>query len=442
MISLKPYRPPVKPAPPGNAQLNLKTNHALANPANVSQLLAITRLLNSSHRLEQQLGFIIKEVSRILDVEHTIFHLHNERRKELWSHFVWQKNLKQIKQNFGDGMVEQIILSGKVVNVPDVRREPRYRRSFQRFGATTIRSVLLVPIKNRSGKPTGCLQVINKREGMFDNKDTDALMIMADLIALAIQNSLNSEEALEARRLEAEISRAVDIQRQLLPNRVPRIPGYKMFAFNQPSKYVGGDYYDFFPFPRTLSFVLADVSGKGVPAALLTANLHASLHAIANEINTCKDVVRKINSHFHLYTASDMFATFFWANLNHHSHQFRYVNAGHVPPILIKRNGQVSKLRSGGLPIGIVDSFDHEEKEISLQAGDTLLIFSDGISEVMNKNGEMFGKEEMVALVKQHNRLSPQELGKVLLQRLRTFTGKSGYPDDMTLMILKRDVNS
>ncbi len=405
----------------------------------VATLLSVTRLLNSSHRLEQQLSLILAETGRSLDAEHTVLYLYNESRQELCSYYLWEGELRQVQQPLGSGIAEYVLKSGKVVNVADAYNDPRFTTGMALIENQPIRSFLIVPISNRAGKISGCLQVINKRMGGFDQKDTQCLMIMGDLIAVAIQGALNGESARECRRLEKEIKRAVDIQRQLLPERVPQLPGYEIFAFNQPSQYVGGDYYDFFPFPRTMAFVLADVSGKGVPAALLTANLHASLHAFANEIDSCKEVVRRINNHFYLYTASDMFATFFWGNLNHHTHRFKYVNAGHIPPMLVKKDGSIQKLKSGGLPIGIMDSFEYEESEIKLSKGDTLLIFSDGITELMNAAKEQFGKRQLLEIVTQNYHRSPRELGKILLNQVRHFVGSPVYPDDMTLLILKRN---
>ncbi len=408
----------------------------------MSTLVHLTRLVNSTRKLDQQLHLLLDETRRILEAEQAVFYLVNEERQELLIHFVWEGQLKRVSRPFGAGIAEYVILNGKVVNVADAYKDPRFQRQVVRLGETSPRSFLAVPMANRQGRTCGCLQLINKREGAFDQKDTEYLMIMADLMTMAIQNALAFSRTREYQRLEREIQRAVGIQRQLLPTKVPQVPGYEIFAFNQPSRHVGGDYYDFFPFPRTLAFTLADVSGKGVPAALLTANLHAFLHAFANEIDSGKEVVRRVNRHFYLYTSSDMFATFFWGNLNYHTHQFRYVNAGHIPPLLVHRNGTVEKLKSSGLPIGIMDSFEYQEKEISLEYGDMMILFSDGITEASGIAAEQFGKRRLLRLVEQNYYLSAKELGRLLISQLRQFTGSGQLDDDMTLMIVKRKLDS
>lgn len=407
----------------------------------LAAVLSLTRLLNSTHQLEKQLILILKEIQRVLEVEHAVFYLLNEEQNEISTYFVWGEYIKQIRQPLKDGFVEYVIHTGKVVNVNEPYDHPllKENKEIVKLGQVVANSFLMVPICNRDGNPNGCLQVVNKKIGEFDQKDTTYLCIMADFISLAVQNALNESEIVENRRLDTEINRAVEIQRQLLPKKVPQVPGYSTFAFNQPSKYVGGDYYDFFPFPRTMSFVISDVSGKGVPAALLSANLHASLHAYANEIDSCKEVVKKVNNHFYLYTSEDMFATFFWGNLNYHTHRFKYVNAGHIPPLLIKEDGTIVKLKSGGLPIGIMDSFEFEEAEIKFYPGDTLVMFSDGLIEGRNKANELFGKSHLMKILQKNAHLPPKKLGSLLLSELRKFIDSDNFSDDMTLMIIKRN---
>ncbi|RMF61067.1 MAG: GAF domain-containing protein, partial [Calditrichaeota bacterium] len=387
----------------------------------LAAIVTLSRLLNSSHQLEQQLILILKEIQRVLDVEYAVFYLLNEDQSEICSYFVWDNSIKQIHKPFRNGFVEYVIQTGKIVNVNDPYSHPMLKelKEVAKFNQVHADSFLMVPITNREGKTNGCLQVINKRSGEFDQKDTNYLCVMAEFISLAIQNALTNADVQECRRLEEEVQRAVEIQRQLLPKKVPAIPDYEMFVFNQPCKYVGGDYYDFFPFPRSMSFVLADVSGKGIPAALLSANLHASLHAFASEINSCKEVVKKVNNHFYLYTSADMFATFFWGNLNYHSHTFRYVNAGHIPPVIIRSDGSVEKLKSGGLPIGIMDSFEFEEAEMIFQPGDTLIMFSDGLIENRNHENQLFGKSRLMELIQRASIRAPKELGKNILHELR-----------------------
>lgn len=401
-------------------------------------LLGLTRMLNSTRRLEQQLTLLLRETAGILQVEDAAFYLWDGRSPQVQVHFLEYGHLQQAEQDINNHLAAYVVQTGKVVNVADTVTETRYQGRIHTGSGKSARSLLMVPIVNHSGRNCGCLQVINKLTAPFDAQDTRYLMILADLISVAIQKSLTQEGAEKYKSLEKDIHRAIEIQRQLLPRSVPHVSGYDIFAYNRPSSSVGGDYYDFFPFPRTTSVVMADVAGKGVSAALLTANLHASLHAFANEVISCREVVRKINTHFYLYTAPEMFATFFWGNLNHDTHQFRYVNAGHVPPLLIRADGRIESLKSGGLPIGVVNSFDHREAEITLAPGDTLVICSDGVTEAAGRGGELFGKRRFAEILKQHSFQTAQEIGKAILADISSFSGQSQFADDLTLMILKR----
>ncbi|MGH1363617.1 MAG: PP2C family protein-serine/threonine phosphatase [Calditrichia bacterium] len=405
----------------------------------LSAMLGMTRLLNSRQQLEQQLKLILEEISRVLDAENAVFYLHNSQRRELRAHVIEKGRISQIVQPCGGGIADYVIKTGKVVNVADaLHDDSRYPSEISRIGRQPVRSFLIVPLINRSGVISGCLQVINKRDGIFDRKDTQYLLTMADLIALAIQNTLLQNEARSGRELEKEISRAVAIQRQLLPKNTPQISGYDLYAYNKPSAYVGGDYYDFFPFPRTMSFGLADVSGKGVPAALLTANAHAFLHACVNEIDSCRSIVQKLNNHFCLYTGNDMFATFFWATLNYQTHRLKYVNAGHMPPVVIKQDGTIGKLDSHGLPIGIMDSFDYSESEVKVDEGDTIVLFSDGVTEAMSAQKEQFGKNRLRDIVRDNFFLCAESLGRKIVREIRRFSASESLTDDMTLIVLKR----
>ncbi|MEL6823155.1 MAG: GAF domain-containing protein [Calditrichota bacterium] len=208
----------------------------------LAAMMGVTRLMNSRQQLDQQLRLMLEEVSRVLDAESAVFYLSNSRKNELRAHLVENGKIVQISRRRNGGIADYVINSGKIVNVSDaMQSRSSYYSEISRIGEEPVQSFLIVPIVNRSGAICGCLQVLNKREGIFDRKDTQYLMTMADLIAMAIQNTLLQNEARSGRELEAEISRAVSIQRQLLPEQLPQISGYDIHSFNKPSKYVGGD---------------------------------------------------------------------------------------------------------------------------------------------------------------------------------------------------------
>lgn len=404
----------------------------------LATLFGLTRLLNSPRGLEQQLSLILKETNQILEAETTVLYLLNEKPRQIWQYRLNGGEVKPLQQPAGQGIAEYVLRTGKIITLEDAYQDPHIRSEVARLDSSPLQSLLIVPIAGNCGKLIGCIQVLNKRGGAFDSRDTRYLMIIADLVALAIRNSLTAARAEECRHLESEMRQAAEIQRRFLPAEAPKVPHYEIFTFYQASRYLGGDYYHFFPFSNSFSWVVADVSGKGAPAALLGANLHACLHAFADRADCGKDLVQKVNRHFHACTTSDKYATFFWGNIDYQQHRFKYINAGHTPPLLIKRDGAVQRLKPGGLPIGIVESFEFEETETGIEPGDSLLVFSDGITDALSPENERFGKHCLPRLARQYGYLPPAELGKVILDQLGSFVGASKYPDDITLLILRR----
>lgn len=402
-------------------------------------LASMARLLNSTSKLEQKLMLILKEILNVLDSGYAILYWYNVQKNEIWPHYIKNGQLMKTRQPAKGGIPEYVIKTGNIVNAGDVENDPRLLKKNNHRYTTCLKSFLAVPVIDNDQNIRGCLQVVNKNKGLFDETDRQYLIIMTDFISLAIQNSKSNCEAREGRRLEHEIRSAVKIQKQLLPDKVPHIQGYDVFAFNRPFHHIGGDYYDFFPFAGGISLTVADVMGKGVPAALVTANLHAFLHANVKECDSCIEIVRKVNTHLNTYTASNMYSTFFWGHLDYDSHRLKYINAGHLPPLQIKANGSSTQLESGGIPVGLVDAFNYKESEVIVDEGDTIIFYSDGLTEVKDANNEQFHRRRLCQIASSNAHLSPKELGDLVLEQIKDFIrSPDRLTDDMTLMILKR----
>jgi len=402
-------------------------------------LLVFNRLINSTLELEKLLFLIVNEINRMLEAERTTLFLVDEENEELWSKVLLGDNVTEIRQPLGKGISGYVARTGEIINIPDAYEDERFNPEFDLETGYKTKSVLTIPMRNKYGKIIGCIQTLNKKRGeMFDEHDTHYLMLLSDHISIAIQNARVFEETKQRLALERDLNHAAEIQRQFLPKGNPEIPQYEIFAYHQPSRLVGGDYYDYFKFSQSVSIAVADVSGKGVPAAMLTSNLHASLHSMVDENSDGAGIVKKLNNHFYSHTSSHKFATLFWAKLNFQNHSLKYVNAGHVPPLLVHKNGQIEELKGGGLPIGIVENFTYAEKEISLAEDDILVAYSDGITEASNKAGKRFGKQGFLEYVKSRCHLSAWVLGNGLVSELANFSGSKHFEDDITLLVLKR----
>jgi len=231
---------------------------------------------------------------------------------------------------------------------------------------------------------------------------------------------------------------AAEIQMGLLPRGAPYIDGYELVGINQPCRTVGGDYYDFATEGDRVFIALGDVSGKGTGAALLMTVLRAAVRAHWTE-ETLADAVARINRTVCQNVPSNKFVTFFVASLEPASGQLTFVNAGHNPPLLIRDDGGVDFLRDGGIVLGLFEGITYESGRVEMRAGDTLLAYSDGVTETWSPDGDEFGEEKLSALALEKRHLGAQGLQDAILQEIQRFECGAGATDDRTLVVLRRN---
>ena len=237
---------------------------------------------------------------------------------------------------------------------------------------------------------------------------------------------------------EAELQRAREIQQSLLPRNIPQIPGFEIAGAWQPASMVSGDYYDVLPLSdHKLGICIADVSGKGVSAALLMANVQAAVRAYASESESPAQVCGKVNRLLCENIATGKFVTFLYAILDGDERSFQYCNAGHLYPILVSR-GSVGMLEQGGAVLGVFPAWTYEDSVIDLKAGDRLLLFTDGITEASDTNGQEFEETRIAAFAKANATLSASELDNRLLAQVTDFCG-AHFQDDATLLVIAAD---
>jgi HAMP domain-containing protein len=252
------------------------------------------------------------------------------------------------------------------------------------------------------------------------------------------------DEAIMRAHLESELETARKIQERLLPREMPQLSGFQIAGTSLPSMQVGGDYFDFLDLGKgQLGIAIGDVSGKGIPAALLMANLQASLHAQALETGKVAEVVSRINNLLVRSTESNMFATFFYGVLDRNTSTFTSTNAGHNPPILLRTNGEIERLETGDLVLGFLPDQTYSQQTTSLQLGDVLVLYTDGITEARNpepkKNEDkLFGDERLIEVIKANASLSAREIQAAILQAVSIHTKDTPQGDDITLVVIKR----
>ena len=312
------------------------------------------------------------------------------------------------------------------------RTERSYLRN--RFGAE-----LVVPLRS-SGELVGALLLGEKVTGtVYTVEDVNLLLSLATQLGVALQNGLLLRDRVAVARLEEELTLARQIQRSFQPDSFPAMSRYTCSAVTIPSKEVGGDLYDFVETPDgSCLMAIADVSGKGVPAALLSSMIQAALRTQASTETSPAKITSGIDSLVYQSTTTEQFATFFLARLDKDRSQIEFSNAGHNYPLLFKAAGGVVPLVTGGLILGIVDDAEFEEELVQLEPGDRLLLYTDGVTEALDEQGNEFGEEKLAALVES---IDPGEgaeaVTEKVLDELYDFLGDQEAQDDVTLMVLQ-----
>jgi sigma-B regulation protein RsbU (phosphoserine phosphatase) len=234
---------------------------------------------------------------------------------------------------------------------------------------------------------------------------------------------------------EQELQRAREIQESLLPKKIPQLPGFEIAGAWRPARAVSGDYFDVVKLGENkLAVCIADVAGKGVPAALLMANVQASLRASVRDLDSPARVCTIVNGMLCESIASDRFVTLFCGLLDAGRRSFRYCNAGHAYPILVS-SGAVRTLDQGGAVLGVFPAWKYEDSSVDLKSGDRLLLFTDGITEAQNSRGDDFGVDNIAVFAKEHAASSAAELNEELLSRVTAFCSAQ-FQDDATLLVL------
>lgn len=273
----------------------------------------------------------------------------------------------------------------------------------------------------------------------YSKKDLEFLSSLGNLAVISLENARLFREAIEKQRLEDDLLIAKEIQRGLLPAELPTIPNFDVAATNISSKQVGGDYYDLLKLSDD-HYVIAigDVSGKGTPASLLMANLQATIRALVPLGLSLGELTKRVNDLICENTGSGRFITFFWGILHVESRTFKYVNAGHNQPILLRSDNSIERLDKGGMILGIMKAPNpYQEGEVSFYANDVLVLFTDGVSEAMDSKGEEMGEERMEEVIRMNSQESADTILSRIVEDVREYSRNTVQSDDITLVVLK-----
>lgn len=274
----------------------------------------------------------------------------------------------------------------------------------------------------------------------FETTDEALVNALTRHVLITLENDFLLQQMLEKNHIEQELSLASEIQQAILPKQFPNMSGYDIDGLNLPSKEVSGDYFDCYKLnDDRLALIIADVSGKGFPAALLVSTLHASLRAYLENNLTLPNLTAKLNRMICHSSTDEKFITFFIAILNGKKGEMEYLNAGHNP-ILLWRNGNVEKIVSGGMALGVLDKpFEWKSGRTPFEPGDRLLLYTDGIPESINENEDFFTDEALENFFIANESLTSKDFSNKLISTIKSFSSNTPQQDDITLLYLKRN---
>ncbi|MHB8580805.1 MAG: GAF domain-containing SpoIIE family protein phosphatase [Ignavibacteriaceae bacterium] len=406
----------------------------------LSALNDVATAITSNQSVEDVIDLIVRKCIKHLKAQQTVVMLLDEKDMANPFHTMIRKQdsiSEYLPYRLDTQLTGWMLKNRSPLLINDFQKDERFK--FVITKDFPIYSLLSVPMLLK-GKMIGLLTVFNKHsDSGFTIEDQRMLSILAAQSSHIIENARLYEKEQALTRLQEEMRLANDIQVNLLPKSTPQISGYQISGKSIPAKDVGGDYFDFIPLKdNLLAFCIGDISGKGIPAALLMANLQASLRGQTLMDIPCKNCVTFTNNLLFNSTDSNKYATLFYGVLLSSQNKITFCNAGHNEPILIDHDGEVTRLKEGGIVVGILPDMTYVEKTIDFPAESILVVYSDGITEAMDSKEEEFGEERLINLIKENRILSASDLIKLIIETVNNHAGNAEQMDDMTLVVIKR----
>lgn len=340
--------------------------------------------------------------------------------------------MSELHLKVGEGLIGYVAKTGEPLIVHDVTKDARYVNARHE-----TRSEMIAPIIANE-EVMGVFDLESDELDAYDEDDLEVLMLLASQVAIILEKAMLYEASMERRRLQAQLEVARQVQLELLPPRDPQLDGFDISAYNFSTEEVSGDYYDFVKiYDDHLGLVIADVSGKGVPAALLMAFLRASLRAAINVGYAPNISMAKVNYLLWESTENNQYVTAFYGVLDATNKTLAYANAGHNPPLLMGADGAARFIERGGIPLGMFRDTRYYEYYLPVESGQTLVLYTDGVTEAATPDGCEFGRDRLEKTVRENRELSAKELIKSLHSAILEWTGGAGSSDDVTFVIVK-----
>lgn len=341
-------------------------------------------------------------------------------------------DLIELRLKMGEGIIGFVATRGEPVISPDVQNDPRYVNARRE-----TRSEMVAPIISND-EVIGVFDLESDQLNTYTSDDLQVLMLLASQVAIIIEKVMLHEQLVQKKRLEGQLEVARQVQLELLPPSDPNLEGFDLSAYNFPTEEVSGDYYDWVRiYDDQIGMVIADVSGKGVPAALLMAFLRASLRAAIHIGYAPHISMAKVNYLLWESIERNQFVTAFYGVLDASNKTLAYTNAGHNPPLVLDKDGKTRFIERGGLPLGMFRDTRYYEYYMSIESGQVIVLYTDGVTEAESPEGEEYGRDRLARAVMDAQELSAREMISRIHKDVIDWSGGKGATDDITFFIIK-----
>ena len=433
--------PDTFPTPPGALEEENKRLRRAVEELTILNDLA--RAIGASHNSQEIMNTIIRRSLRAVNAEQGVITLVDEKANQPMKTLIrtMVSSAEHQPLHLNQSLLGWMYLNKRPLLINDPAADDRFKGV--RWD-NTVSSLLCVPLLIKS-ELKGVLTVYNKRGATgFTEEDQRLLAIIAGQSSQIIETARLYEEEQALVHMREELRLALGIQVGLLPKSSPQIPGYDIAGRSIPAEVVGGDYFDFIPMEEgQLAFCLGDISGKGMPAAVLMANLQATIRGQTLLKCSPKECMGRSNTLLYLSTDPEKFATLFYGILDFRNHRLCYCNAGHERPYMLtsgaRETGKMGRLDVGGIILGCVEQFPYEETCVPLDSGDVVVVFSDGVTEAMSETGEECGEDNIARLLAENPKESASVLIDKLVASVRDHAGSRSQTDDITLVVVRRE---
>jgi serine phosphatase RsbU (regulator of sigma subunit) len=408
-------------------------------------LVVASEALNRASGLDDILHAILNLISTQLDCERATVFLHDQRTGKLHARRMAGSQHVEIVLERGIGVAGYVAETGESALINDVRLDPRFDSSTDKRTGFLTKNMLCAALRKPEGALLGSVQAINAQAGKFTDVDLAYLESFAALAAIAVEREQLAHEAMRAKLLSTELELARNIQQRLLPSpgQINLAEPYAAWGISQPCYDVGGDTYDIVMLPSgECAFWVADVSGKGIGAALLMTTLQTELRAFVRAVGDLGQLASELNSRVNEVAPLGTYATLFLGVLSAKSSRLRYINAGHLPPVWVnpQQSTRERAFDPGGMPIGLLPGGAYEAGETLFLQGERLAVFSDGVTDAANTAGEIFAAErvtESLSRIKAAQLVN--EVGTSFMVELDRFRIGAPAQDDTTFLVIGLD---